>query len=101
MDSGSEKGVPSHEAMYSRTANGNRTKTQRRANNVPLCSQRSGQCSLTSGKSLTANVQRIENEAKTLVSANQRLTRGRVAAQGANDWRQSKVWAGSKAMIRA
>ncbi|GJT92814.1 reverse transcriptase domain-containing protein [Tanacetum coccineum] len=35
------KGVPRHKAMHSRTTNGNRTKTQRRTNNVPLCGQRS------------------------------------------------------------
>ncbi|GKC08966.1 reverse transcriptase domain-containing protein [Tanacetum coccineum] len=56
MDTRRGKGIPRHEAMYSGTANGNRTKTQRRANNVPLCSQRSGQCSPTNRKRLTPNV---------------------------------------------
>ncbi|GJY07390.1 reverse transcriptase domain-containing protein [Tanacetum coccineum] len=55
MDTESEKGIQRHEAMYSSTTNGNRIKTQRRANNVPLCNQRSDQCSLTSEKRLTAN----------------------------------------------
>ncbi|GKB31120.1 reverse transcriptase domain-containing protein [Tanacetum coccineum] len=55
MDTESGKGVPRHEAMYSRTTNGNHVKTQRRADNVPLCGQRSDKCGLTSGKRLAAN----------------------------------------------
>ncbi|GKC63453.1 reverse transcriptase domain-containing protein [Tanacetum coccineum] len=43
MDTESGKGNPRHEVVYSRTTNGNRTKTKRRANNVPLCNQRSGE----------------------------------------------------------
>nr|GEZ57004.1 hypothetical protein [Tanacetum cinerariifolium] len=37
LKEGSEKGVLRHEAMHSGTTTGDRTNTQRRANNVPLC----------------------------------------------------------------
>ncbi|GKB57192.1 hypothetical protein Tco_0913378 [Tanacetum coccineum] len=41
MDTRSRKGIPKHEEMHSGAANGNRTKTQGGANNVPLRGQRS------------------------------------------------------------
>nr|GEV48597.1 reverse transcriptase domain-containing protein [Tanacetum cinerariifolium] len=50
-----EKGIPEHEKMHSRTANGNRTKTQRGVDYVSVCSQGSSKCSPTSGKGLAAN----------------------------------------------
>nr|GEW92409.1 reverse transcriptase domain-containing protein [Tanacetum cinerariifolium] len=53
--SGSGKGFLKHEKVYSGAANGNRTKTQRRANNVYLRSQGSSKCSPTNEKGLTAS----------------------------------------------
>ncbi|GJY17966.1 reverse transcriptase domain-containing protein [Tanacetum coccineum] len=54
VDAGSGKGVPKHEKVYSGTANGNRTKTQRRANNVSLRSPGSSKRNPIDGKGLAA-----------------------------------------------
>ncbi|GJU08003.1 reverse transcriptase domain-containing protein [Tanacetum coccineum] len=55
MDTRSEKSVPKHEEMYSGTAYGNRTKIQRRADNVPMRSQRGDKHSSFDRKGLATN----------------------------------------------
>ncbi|GKB36309.1 reverse transcriptase domain-containing protein [Tanacetum coccineum] len=55
VDTKSGKGIPKHEKMYSGAANGNRTKTQRGADNVSLRSQGSSKRSPFDGKGLTAS----------------------------------------------
>ncbi|GKC47401.1 reverse transcriptase domain-containing protein [Tanacetum coccineum] len=55
MDTRSGKSISKHEGVYNGTANGNRTKTQGRTDNVPLRGQRGDKCSPPGGKGLTAN----------------------------------------------
>ncbi|GJR41893.1 reverse transcriptase domain-containing protein [Tanacetum coccineum] len=55
MDTRSGKSVPKHEEMYSGTAYGNRTKIQRRADNVPMRNQRGDKRSSFNRKGLAAN----------------------------------------------
>ncbi|GJS00212.1 hypothetical protein Tco_0316720 [Tanacetum coccineum] len=55
MDTRSGKSVPKHEEMYSGAAHGNCTKAQRRADNVPMRSQRSDKCSPFDKKGLAVN----------------------------------------------
>ncbi|GJS03544.1 reverse transcriptase domain-containing protein [Tanacetum coccineum] len=53
MDTRSGKSISKHEGVYNGTANGNRTKTQGRTDNVPLGGQRGDKCSPPDGKGLT------------------------------------------------
>ncbi|GKA09808.1 hypothetical protein Tco_0689241 [Tanacetum coccineum] len=55
MDTRSGKSISKHEGMYSGIANGNRTKTHGRADNVSLRSQRGNKCSPSNREGLATN----------------------------------------------
>ncbi|GJW98226.1 reverse transcriptase domain-containing protein [Tanacetum coccineum] len=98
MDTRSEKSISRHKEMHSGTANGNRTKTQRRADNVSLRSQRGGKRSPSNGKGLAANTNLLlfslalqalainynsmEKVVLALVHATRRLRRPRTSIRG-------------------
>ncbi|GJU07699.1 reverse transcriptase domain-containing protein [Tanacetum coccineum] len=69
----SGKGVPKHEEVYSGTANGNRTKTQRRANNVSLRGQGSSKRNPIGEKGLVVHLKTLQAQAQESIHFGRRI----------------------------
>ncbi|GJX66619.1 reverse transcriptase domain-containing protein [Tanacetum coccineum] len=67
VDNRSGKGIPEHEKMHSGTANGNRAKTQRGADNVSMCSQGGSKRNPNSRKGLAAEAFDITYRPRTSI----------------------------------